>query len=85
MSLPEWNVLDATPRNDYTLLLTFQNGQKKVYDARPLLSKPIYSCLLSLPLFLSARVECGTVVWSDDCDIAPEHLYECSVPLEKRT
>ena len=84
MSLPEWIVVDVTARNDYTLLLTFQDGQKKVYDAHPLLDKPIYSCLRSLPFFLSARVECGTIVWSDDVDIAPEHLYECSVPVEER-
>jgi hypothetical protein len=83
MSRPEWNVMDVTARNDYTLLLTFQDGQKKVYDASFLLDKPIYSRLRSLPFFLSARVECGTVVWSDECDIAPEHLYECSVPIEE--
>ena len=83
MSLAEWNVVDVTARNDYTLLLTFQDGQKKVYDARPLLEKPIYSRLESLPFFLSARAECGTVVWSDDVDIAPEHLYEYSVPFEE--
>ena len=83
MSLPEWIVVDVTARNDYTLLLTFRDGQKKVYDARFLLDKPIYSRLRSLPFFLSARAECGTVVWNDGVDIAPEHLYECSVPIEE--
>ena len=83
MRLPEWTVVNVTARNDYSLLLTFQNGERRVYDARPLLLKPIYSRLRSLPFFLSARAECGTVVWSDDCDIAPEHLYECSVPVEE--
>jgi hypothetical protein len=28
--------------------------------------------------FLQAKAECGTVVWNDDIDIDPEHLYECS-------
>lgn len=27
---------------------------------------------------MKAKVECGTVVWSDEIDIAPEHLYEYS-------
>ncbi len=83
MNLPEWVVLDVVPNKDYTLLLTFADGEKKIYDARPLLDKPIYAELKSLPFFLSARAECGTVVWSDDVDIAPEHLYECSVPVGK--
>ena len=83
MSMPEWNVVNVTARDDCTLLLTFQSGERRVYDARPLLLRPIYSRLGSLPFFLSARAECGTVVWSDDCDIAPEHLYECSVPVEE--
>ena len=29
---------------------------------------------------MRAHAEYGTVVWTDDIDIAPEHLYECSVP-----
>lgn len=83
MNLPEWVVKDVHPKKDYTLLLTFADGEKKVYDARPLLKKAIYAQLKSLPFFLSAKAECGTVVWSDDVDIAPEHLYECSVPVGK--
>ena len=81
MKNPVWVVKDVQPKSDYTLLLTFSNGVEKIYDARPLLDKPIYSQLKSLPFFLSAKAECGTVVWNDDVDIAPEHLYECSVSL----
>ena len=83
MSMPEWNVVNVTARDDYPLLLTFQSGERRGYDARPLFLKPIYLRLGSLPFFLSARAECGTVVWSDNCDIAPEHLFECSVPVEE--
>lgn len=54
---------------------------KKVYDARPLLDKAIYAQLNSLNFFLKAKADCGTVVWNDDVDIAPEHLYECSIPI----
>jgi hypothetical protein len=82
MKVPEWVVTDVYPQSDYTLLLTFADGEKKIYDARPLLKKPIYSQLNSLPFFLSARAEYDTVVWNDDIDIAPEHLYECAKPIE---
>ncbi len=82
-STPKWVVREVQPTNDYLLFLTFADGSKKMYDARPLLDKPIYAILNSLPFFLTARAEYGTVVWSDEVDIAPEHLYECSVPLDE--
>ncbi len=76
MATPKWVVQEVVPRSDYTLLLTFANGEKKVYNAQPLLSKPLYAQLKSLPFFLGAKATCGTVVWNDDIDIAPEHLFE---------
>ncbi len=73
-----FTVLSVTPNKDYTLLLAFADGTKRLYDAKPLLEKPIYADLKSLPFFLSAKAEYGTVVWSNDIDIAPESLYENS-------
>ena len=81
MKSPVWVVKEVQPKEDYTLLLTFADGTKKVYNARPLLEKAIYSPLKNLAFFLCAKVECGTVVWNDEVDIAPEHLYECSKPV----
>lgn len=78
MNVPVWVVKEVYPQKDYTLLLTFADGAQKVYNARPLLEKGIYAQLKNLNFFLSAKAECGTVVWNDDIDIAPEHLYECS-------
>ena len=83
MKTPHWVVKKVTPQDDYTLHLLFSDGELKVYDAKPLLVKPIYKQLNDLTFFLSAKAECGTVVWNDDVDIAPEHLYEKSQLLEK--
>ena len=68
-------------KENYTLLLTFADGKKRLYNARPLLNKPLFADLKSLPFFLQARVGGDTVVWNDEVDIAPEHLYENSVPI----
>lgn len=81
MNTPVWVVKEVQPQKDYTLIITFADGSKKVYNARPLLDKAIYAQLKSLAFFLGAKAECGTVVWNDDIDIAPEHLYECSKPI----
>ena len=81
MAIPNWVVKAVTPQHDYTLLLTFADGQKRIYDARPLLKKKLYAQLQNLDVFQSAQAFCGTVVWRGDIDIAPEHLYECSKPI----
>lgn len=82
MKTPIWIVKTVQPKKDYTLLITFADGSTKLYDARPLLKKPIYSQLNNLDFFMCAKTEYGTVVWNDDIDIAPEHLYEYSKPVE---
>lgn len=81
MKNPVWVVKEVEARKDYTLLITFTGGEQRIYNARPLLKKEIYSPLKNLAFFLKAKADCGTVVWNDDIDIAPEHLYECSRPV----
>ena len=75
------SVKSVIPRPDYSLLLTFKNGEQRVYDARPLLEKEINEKLRNVGFFMQAKVMYGTVIWNDDIDIDPEHLYECSTPL----
>lgn len=82
MRNPYWVVKNVQPQTDYTLLLTFAGGEKRLYNARPLLDKAIYAQLRNPAFFMSARADGGTVVWSDEVDIAPEHLYECSKPVQ---
>lgn len=80
MKNPAWVVDAVKAQEDYTLLITFADGERRLYNARPLLEKAIYSPLKNITFFLTAKADCGTVVWNDELDIAPEHLYECSRP-----
>ena len=61
--------------------VSLKTEKKKLYNALPLLGKSIYFPLKNIGFFMSAKAECGTVVWNDDVDIAPEHLYEMSVSV----
>ena len=69
--LPRVSDVDFLP--EYNLLLTFNNGEKKRIDVRPLLDMPAYKPLCEI--FETARVEYGTVVWPGDIDISPDKLY----------
>ncbi len=63
---------------DYHLLLTFDNGECRLFDMTPYLHYPVFQRLRNPGFFILARVDYGTVTWPYDIDIAPETLYECS-------
>lgn len=65
---------------DYHLLLEFENGERRIFDMGPYLQRKPFLRLKGSPLFSLARVDYGTVVWPGDIDIAPETLYDRSVP-----
>ena len=76
-------LLDVQARKDYTLLLTYANGEKRIYDALPLLDFPVWKKLKNIVFFMHmAHVEANTVAWDDMTDIAPERLYEDSKIIE---
>lgn len=66
---------------DYSLLMTFSNGERRRFDMKPYLHLPVYRPLADVGFFEVARVDYGTVVWPGEIDIAPETLYECSAPV----
>ena len=71
--------------HDYELLITFSNGEKRVYDGQEDITQGVFTQLRNKALFARARIERGTVVWNDELDIAPEALYaESSVHTEPR-
>lgn len=66
---------------DYTLLVTFKNGEKKLYDFKPKLALKIYEPLKNPSLFMQAKKHSYAVVWNDKIDIASEALYEKGIPV----
>ena len=73
--------VSVEPQDDSKLLVSFSNGEQRIFDAAPLLDMPIYAPLREPSFFRRAHIECGTVVWSDELDVSPESLYEDSSPL----
>jgi len=68
---------------EYGLILTFNNGEQRCFDMRPYLQYPVFKRLENQGYFSLARVNYGTVTWPGEIDIAPETLYEDSVPLRE--
>lgn len=73
-----FDVVRVEPQPDNKLFLEFENGERRVFDMAPLMDKKPFIQLKGSPVFMSARVDYGTVVWPGNIDIAPETLYNCS-------
>ncbi len=65
----------------YLLRLEFENGEKRIFDMSAYMDKRPFVRLRDSPLFELAKVDYGTVVWPGNIDIAPETLYDRSIPV----
>ncbi len=74
------DVVTVKPLKDFHLDLVYKNGEHRRFDMRPLLEMKPWNRISTLPLFEMVRVDYGTVVWPGEIDIAPETLYDLSVP-----
>jgi hypothetical protein len=70
----------ATVCGPRMLELSFNTGVTKCVDVTPLLTGPVFKRLRTAKFFAQATVDpvCGTVVWPNGADIAPETLYEAA-------
>ena len=74
------DVVRVEPQPGYRLHLEFENLEKRIFDVSPYLEKGVFSQLKDPSIFCRAYIEGGTVAWPGEIDIAPETLYDDSVP-----
>lgn len=74
-------VTDVKSMPDYHLLLTFENGEQRIFDVNPYLETGIFRELCDKAVFASVHVCFDTVEWNNGADICPEVLYNNSVAV----
>jgi hypothetical protein len=74
-------VTDVDYMTDYELLLTFNNGEKRIADLRPYLTGEVFGELLDKELFIQYGLTPVTIEWVNNADLAPEFLYEIGTPV----
>jgi len=72
------------PGTDYRLHITFTNGERGIYDCRPLLDFGVFRELRDEAYFRRVRAENGTIVWPHEQDICPDTVYLESEKSKKR-
>jgi len=76
------DIVQVQAQPDYRLLLEFENGERRLFDMNPYLDKGVFRTIRDPNLFSAARIDYGTVTWPGEIDMAPETLYDRSIPVE---
>lgn len=80
MTDPILRITEATVAGPASLRLSFNDGATKVVDVTPLLKGPVFEPLRNPEYFAQVNLDevCGTVVWPNGADFAPEALHGLS-------
>jgi len=68
-------VTGVVPLADYQLLLTFADGECRVFNVAPYLGKGIFAGLREKALFDAVQISFDTIAWPNGADFCPELLY----------
>ena len=69
-------VKKVVPNEDYTLDITFDNGERKVFDMKKLLNFGVFQELQNQEYFKKVQALYGSIAWPHGQDICPDTLYE---------
>lgn len=76
-------IISVKPLDDYNLLLTFSNNEKRIKDMKPYLNKGVFKKLKNKTFFNSVHISFDTISWNDEIDICADTLYQTSTPLNQ--
>ena len=74
-------IKEVRPQENYILLLTFENGEKRQFDMKPYLDMGIFQDLKDVSLFKTVRTSFDSIEWDNEADFDPEVLYLNSIRI----
>lgn len=74
-------IATAQPLENHVLLLTFTNGEQRIFDTKPYLDKGVFKRLRERSTFFGVRVVAGSVEWPGEIDLSYDTLYLGSDPV----
>lgn len=73
-------VIKVSAVADYVLNIEFDNGEIRCLDMKPYLEFGVFRRLKNPDSFNQVRVSFDTVEWETGIDLAPEFVYNKSMP-----
>lgn len=74
-------IKEVKPTENYQLLLTFENGEKRQFDMKPYLEYGIFQELKDLKIFNTVKPSFDSIEWENEADFDPEILYQKSIKI----
>lgn len=75
-------VIDVDYIENYKLLVTFNDKQKKLVDLCPYLTGEVFGELLDKSKFTQFALTRITIEWANGADLASEFLYDIGTTIE---
>lgn len=81
----ERRIISVKVLDGMMMILKFQSGEERLFDATQLLEYPAFKPLQDDKIFRGVKIEFGILSWDNgNIDIDPETLYEESYPYEPK-
>ena len=82
LSRQDTRVKFVRPTENYELILLFENGETRIYDATRLFNYDEYKPLKNMNIFKSAKAAGEKVMWLDRFEVSCGKLYHGSAPTK---
>jgi len=76
------DIKEARIINDYNILISFENGEQKVFDLKPYLDYPVFQALKNKDQLNAFQIVDGTIEWDCGADLSPDTFYLESKPVK---
>lgn len=73
--------LEVKALQNYLIYIKFKNGEERIYDMKPNFKFVFYNKLKDVSNFKNIRISGINIEWETGEDIAPENLYNDSMPI----
>lgn len=69
------NITDVKAQDNYEILLSFENGEMKIFDMKPYIDKGFFKQLQDKTYFKTVKPHFDSIQWANGQDLSPDTLY----------
>lgn len=73
--------IEVKALKNYLIYVKFKNNEERIYDMKENFKYPFYQNLKDIQKFKKIRISGINIEWESGEDIAPENLYNDSIPI----